>query len=370
MGIDEEIEDIQEEIRETPYNKSTEHHIGKLKAKLAKLKEEKKKREAAGDSTGGYAVQQTGHATVGLVGFPSVGKSTLLNAVTNAESEVGAYEFTTLEVVPGMMKHRNAEIQVLDLPGLIHGAAANRGRGKEVIGVARTADLIAIVLDPFNPDQLDVVEDELHQAGIRINEDPPEVRVSRTRGQGGIDVQFTVEPTHLDEDLAEEILDEWGYVNTTCVIREDVTPDQLVDALADNRAYVPGIVVVNKVDAADDAIVQERVDQARERGYPTVAISADADRNLEAFTDLVYRELDLIRIYLKPQGGEADMDEPLVVRSGATVGDVCDHLHRAMRRKFRYAEVTGDSSKFPNQQVGLDHTLEDEDILTLVTEGP
>jgi ribosome-interacting GTPase 1 len=304
---------------------------------------------------------------VGLVGFPSVGKSTLLNALTNAESEVGSYEFTTLEVVPGMMEHKNANIQVLDLPGLIHGAAQNRGRGKEIISVARNADLTLLVVDPFNPDQLDVIVDELYASGIRLNTSPARVRVSESRQSGGIDVSFTVKPTHLNEELAEEIMDEWGYVNADLVIREDITPDELVDALAGNRVYQKGLVAVNKADQADPELVEQRLEEIRADGWEAIAISAHKQINLEALKDLIYEELDLIRIYLKPQGGDADMEEPLVVRRGSTVGDICDHLHRDMRDRFRYAQVSGDSSQFPDQRVGLDHELADEDILTLIT---
>ena len=96
MGIEEKIKDIEEEIQKTPYNKATSHHIGKLKAKLSKLKEESLQRSSSGHKGQGFHVKKTGDATVVLVGFPSVGKSTLLNEITNAESKVGAYQFTTM----------------------------------------------------------------------------------------------------------------------------------------------------------------------------------------------------------------------------------------------------------------------------------
>ena len=157
MGFDEEIRAIEDEIRNTKYNKATSQHIGRLKAKLAKMKDEAVMRAMKSAGGGeGYTVKKSGDGTIVLVGFPSVGKSTLLNRLTGAESQTGAYAFTTLTVVPGLMEYKGAKIQILDIPGLIAGAAMGKGRGKEVIAVVRTADLIVILGDVFNAVHVDV----------------------------------------------------------------------------------------------------------------------------------------------------------------------------------------------------------------------
>ena len=121
MGIPEKIKAIQDEMSKTQINKATEHHIGLLKAKIAKLRREQEDEHTKkkGAKTDGFDVRRAGDATVVLIGLPSVGKSTLLNRMTDAKSTVGAFQFTTLTVVPGMMEYKGARIQILDLPGII-----------------------------------------------------------------------------------------------------------------------------------------------------------------------------------------------------------------------------------------------------------
>ncbi|MGZ4857597.1 MAG: GTPase, partial [Methanobacteriaceae archaeon] len=104
MDVEEKIRKIEEEITNTPYNKATSHHIGKLKAKISKLREESLKRSSSSGKGRGFHLKKSGDSTVVLVGFPSVGKSTILNQLTNAQSKIAAYEFTTLEVIPGIME--------------------------------------------------------------------------------------------------------------------------------------------------------------------------------------------------------------------------------------------------------------------------
>jgi len=232
--IEDQIKAVEDEIHRTPYNKATQHHIGKLKAKLARLKDEAQKRlSARGGGGPSYAVKKSGHATVAIVGYPSVGKSTILNHITDAQSAVAAYAFTTLDVIPGVLYHKGAQIQVLDMPGLIRGASKGRGRGREVISVARNSDLILLVVDVFETD-ISVLIDELHLSGIRLNQQPPDVVIAK-RARGGVSVNPTVKLTKMSEETIAEMLREFGHLNADIVVRDDISEDQLVDVLAGNR---------------------------------------------------------------------------------------------------------------------------------------
>jgi uncharacterized protein len=134
---------------------------------------------------------------ISLYRFPSVGKSTILSTLTETKSETASYEFTTLTCIPGvlevratntlaaaiepppladtclclalfllMQQHQGSKIQLLDMPGIIEGASEGKGRGRQVIAVAKTADLVLMMLDASKGDvQRALLEREL-EAGM------------------------------------------------------------------------------------------------------------------------------------------------------------------------------------------------------------
>ncbi|MGM0592311.1 MAG: OBG GTPase family GTP-binding protein [Halobacteriota archaeon] len=369
MGLEEEIEEIREEISNTPYNKATEAHIGRLKAKLAELKEKLENQSSAGGGHG-YAVEKTGDATVALVGFPSVGKSTLINALTNAESEVGEYEFTTLNVHPGMLLYRGANIQILDVPGLIEGAAGGRGGGKEVLSVVRTADLVVFVLSVFEIEQYDRLNEELYENKIRLDTSPPSLSLTK-KGRGGLQVTKT-DDVELEEQTIKDVLRAHGYVNANVTVRGNPTIDELIDGIMDNRVYLPSLVSVNKADLIDHDYLPTVEENLRDVGIDpesAVFISAVEEKGLDALKERIWEELGLIRVYMDKPGRGVDWEEPLVLREGEnTVEDALHKLGANLDERFRFARLTGPSAKHDEQQVGRDHRLADEDVLRIVAQ--
>lgn len=161
--------------------------MGRLKARLAKLRTELQEGGGKGGPEGeGFDVKRFGDSRVALIGFPSVGKSTLLTQLTGTESEAAAYEFTTLTCIPGVIHYNDAKIQLLDLPGIIEGAAAGRGRGRQVIACAKSSDLVVMVLDATKPwTHKEILTRELEAMGIRLNKTPPNVYFKKKK-TGGI----------------------------------------------------------------------------------------------------------------------------------------------------------------------------------------
>ena len=337
--------------------------MGGLKARIAKLRRELLEPKSAGGSEGvGFDVKRTGDARVGLVGFPSVGKSTLLTRITGTASLAAAYEFTTLTTVPGTFFYKGAKVQLLDLPGIIEGAKDGKGRGRQVIGVARTCDLIIVALDAIKPlTHKRIIEKELEGFGIRLNKEKPNITF-RKKERGGVFFSHTITPTHLDRDIAEAICKEYKYSNAEIVLHEDATADQLIDVIEGNRVYIPCLTLLNKV----DAISMEELDILDKLPHSCL-VSAYKGWNMEGLLEKMWEGLNLTRIYTKPRGMVPDYSAPVVLRGGHTsVADLCNRIHKDILKQMKHALVWGNSVKHQPQRVGKDHMLTDEDVVAIV----
>eukprot|EP00898_Chlorokybus_atmophyticus_P004798 jgi/Chlat1/5319/Chrsp35S05261 len=362
--IMQKIKEIEDEMAKTQKNKATSHHLGLLKAKLAKLRREilAPTKGGGGGGEAGFDVRATGDSRVGLVGFPSVGKSTLLNKLTGTFSEVAAYEFTTLTCVPGVIRYRGAKIQLLDLPGIIEGAKDGKGRGRQVIGVARTCDCILIVLDALKPiTHKRLIEKELEGFGIRLNQSPPNLSF-RKKDKGGISLVSSVKDGQLDLETVKSVCHEYKIHNAEINVKYDASVDELIDVIEGNRIYMPCIYVCNKI----DQITLEEL-ELMDRMPHYCPVSAHKEWNLDGLLEKIWEYLDLVRLYTKPKGLNPDYDDPVIIpKMHRSVEDFCNRIHKGILKEFKYALVWGSSVKHNPQRVGREHILEDEDVVQII----
>lgn len=347
------ISRVEKEIRDTPYDKSSEHHHGVLKAKLAKLKDELEGPMNKGGGGGiGYAIKHSGDASVVLVGLPSVGKSTLLNKITNAESKVGNYDFTTLGVVPGMMEYKGVKIQILDLPGIIEGAAGNKGFGRKVISVIRASDLVVLMTDIQRIDWLNVVSQELYNAGIRLNVRPPKIMVHKTH-KGALQI---IDPYNsFDKEEIIDIAKEMGLSNAIIQLGEKIeNVDRLIDGLVKTRKYMPAVEIITKMDLAKPADLKKIPDRV-------LKMCVGEDLGMEEFKERIWQGLGLVRVYLKKDRvSEADKNEPLIIKNTYTLDQVLKRISNQMRDDVSKAYIWGKNARFPGQEVSFKFQVFDE----------
>ncbi|GAM90841.1 hypothetical protein ANO11243_088870 [Dothideomycetidae sp. 11243] len=363
VNITEKIKEIEEEMKKTQ-----KYHLGLLKGKLARLRAQLlEPGPGAGAGAGtGFDVSKSGDARIALVGFPSVGKSTFLSQVTKTKSEAAAYSFTTLTAIPGVLEYGGAEIQVLDLPGIIEGASEGKGRGRQVISAAKTSDMILMILDATKrAEQRALLETELEAVGIRLNQEPPNIYLKQKKA-GGMKITFSAPPKNVDEKMLYNILRDYRMLNCEVLVRdENITVDDFIDVIMkDHRTYIKCLYCYNKV----DAIGIEHMDKLAREPH-TVVMSCELNLGVQDVVDRCWDELRLIRIYTKSddrKGVDPNFSEALIVRNNSTIEDVCDSIHRTLKESFKYALVWGVSARHVPQRVGLGHLVSDEDVVSIV----
>lgn len=341
--IQEQIEDIEKVLRKTPHHKATNGFIGAMRAKIARLKDKMDDESTPlrqGSAGRSYAIRKQGDATIVLIGPPSAGKSTLINLLTNAESKVAAYAFTTVSVIPGMLKYKESYIQILDVPGLIEGASIGKGRGKEVLSVARGSDLLLIMTDPERLKFFDEILIELEKAGIRINKKKPHVRIEKAIS-GGLAVRSNFKQD-FDDQTVVNIANEFGIKSGTITLKEKITIDELVDSFSERIVYKSAIFVVNKSDTVHGS-----------RFTDLIYISAEKEQGIDKLKEIIWQSLKLVTVYLVEKTDKPSLNNPMIMKENDTLKSVANKIGTEFSNSTNLARIWGNGAKFDGQEVSL-----------------
>lgn len=357
----EKVRYLEEYISSIPKHKGTEKERGVLKRKLALLRESIAKKAKSG---GGKEidVRKQGAAQIVLAGFPNAGKSSLLREVTNADVKVASYAFTTLEAQVGMLEVGDVSLQLVDLPGLISGAAKGKGMGKRFLSVMRNTDIIAffLAMDDRPLERLDTLMHEFEAAGIRLNQERPDVKVKKT-DRGGINLLGG----HLLTCQKRDAIDtcrEFGILNADVRINRRMGLEEFVDAIDKSTVWKKAFVILNKTDLAKPEEVKRAVKLIRARyGLPVITVSVKDRKNLEKLKQAIWDVSGLMRVYTTANPDK----EPLVIPQGYTVLEAAARIHSDFVKNFKYARVWGKSVKYEGQRVGKEHVLQDGDVIEL-----
>ena len=184
-------------------------------------------------------------ADAGLVGLPNAGKSTFINAVTNAQAKVGAYAFTTTRPQLGVVRHRQREFVVADIPGLIEGAADGAGIGDRFLGHIERCRVLLHLIDANDADVAEsyrIVCGELEAYGAGLDEKPVVVALNKIDTLD--DELIAALSAELEEASGAPVIPISGAAGTGL----DWVLDQLLDAIG------PGTNAAVDDDGEEDAV--------------------------------------------------------------------------------------------------------------------
>ncbi|MEM4005208.1 MAG: TGS domain-containing protein, partial [Desulfurococcaceae archaeon] len=333
-------------------------------AELREELEERKKKKAGARSS--FFIEKEGDVQIAVVGPPNAGKSLLVKKLTNAKTIVADYPFSTLTPVPGMMKYNDVYFQLIDTPALSQGSLF-----RKVIGLIRNADGVIIVLDATSDlvNELEALINMLKREGILLNKPKGRVVIDIQRtGKTGIRVTSMGKIIDGTIDDVRKLLESYRIFNAHVKIYGEVSLDDVEQSIFETTVYKPSVVFINKIDLKIPGSQELELVRKLLPGARVILGSALNNSGLNEIAPTLYEVLEIVRIYTKaPNAPPAE--KPVVLRKNATVRDVARSIHSEFIENFLYARVWGKSVKYPGERVGLDHVLQDGDIVEIHVKG-
>jgi ribosome-interacting GTPase 1 len=309
---DEKVEALEEMLKLVPKHKGTEKIQADIKRRLAKLRVESQKKGKGGiRHADPFAVRREGAGQLVLLGPPNSGKSSIVDRLTRASPEIALYPFTTHKPLPAMMKFENVPIQLVDAPPM---TTEHFEHG--MLTLLRNASVVVVLadlgaVDPVGPIQDILTQLEKHQLSLSP-------------------------PAHPSDPGAKTAL--W---------------------------------IANK---ADHANAEENLEILREfLPRPWLCVSTATGTRMDELAERAFEALDVIRVYTKPPGKKPDLEDPHILKRGATVLDAATAVHRELAEKLRFVRLwrqsAGDAKAPPSGiKVDRDFVLFDEDVIELNVE--
>jgi ribosome-interacting GTPase 1 len=304
----ERVECLELMLKLIPKHKGTEKLQADLKTKIKEAREESQVEAKAPKGGKSYRFPRQGAGTIIIIGAPNAGKSRILKELTNAEPNVAPFPFSTHEPLPGMMRHGDVSVQLIDTPPIASGHVE-----PYIVNLVRAADAVLLAFDGSSDDAPEQTAEVLQLLADR------KTRLGRETG--------------LDEtDL--------GVVQ------------------------VKSLLVVTR---GDDPDVDTRLDLLKELTPPAIDITRvefDRAESREALRKAIYDLLGVMRIYTKRPGKPKDEGDPFTIPIGGSVELLAEHVHRDLATTLKFAKVWG-SSAHDGQSVGREHILQDGDVVEL-----
>ena len=352
---EEKLECLHEMLKQAPGHKGAETLRAEIKTKISKLKEklikEKEKKKSSGSS---LHVKKEGAAQVMIIGSPNTGKSSLLNILTGAKTLIAKYPYSTVKPEVAVLDYQTVKIQLVDLPPIMEGASIKQ---TPLLSMVRNCDLILVVIDDLS--QLNVILNELKESNILINKEKPAINIIRDF-TGGLEI-IGEKLIHADIDSVRKVLRSHGIANATIEIFSDVNLDDFFNVVDEKIAYVPALAVFNKKEYLKD--INEINELNKIKNVEVINASIKNEINIQLIKERVWEHLKLIKVFTKEPGKPPTKKDPVTLNRGSSIKDMAQHIHKDFVKKFRYAKVWGKSAKHQGQTVGLEHKLDDDDVV-------
>lgn len=365
----EKLQLLQEFLSLVPKHKGTGKLRAQIKTKMATLRreiEEAKHRKAAVRGPK-FFIEKEGAAQIVILGQTKVGRSSLLAFITNAKVEVSDYSFTTQEPVPGMLPFEDLQIQIVEAPAMIRGAAEGKAWGPQTLALARNADglilMVDLTKDPCG--QFSLILNELDNARIFVKK--PSARVEVERRHMGVGLKIFVIGKLVDCTLkdVETLLKSYRISNAIVKICGNATLDDVEDSIFESAVFRPVIIVANKFDVEGAVDSLSRLKRFVDGRLNVIPVSCKTGFGLKRLGVELFNSLEIIRVYTKEPNSKKPSPAPFILKKNSTVAELAKQIHSDFYRRLSYARVWSKRLPFSPQKVGLSFVLDDKDVVEM-----
>ena len=320
---------LKEMLRTIPKHKGTDHLQADIKSRIKDLTG-----DLAGPGKGAkragpiHSIRAEGAAQIAMIGPPNAGKSSLHARLTGSKTDIGPYPLTTRQPIPGMLPFEDTHIQLIDLPPVSADFMESW-----IVNAVQPADGALLVVDLSDPecvDQIPSIFQRLTEKKIFLKEQWP-----------GFPPIGRLKPDHPNV----------------------VPPDDEFDPF---HLELPTLLTANKSDLDSGPDEVKILEELLDLRFPAVACSAITGQGCDEIGALLFKGLQIVRVYTKTPGKPFKREKPFTVRAGQTILDVAQLVHKDFAQGLRYARVWG-GDVFDGQQVGPEHVVADGDIVELHT---
>ena len=304
----EQLECLQQMLQLIPKHKGTDHLQADIKSRLKEVRRDLQQQANAPKSGRSFRFPRQGAGRIVIVGGPNSGKSRVLRELTDADVEVTEFPFATREPLPGMMKYKGVQVQLIDTPPVTPDQLE-----PWMLNLVRTADGVVLCFDGSS--------DEAPEETLAVMK------------------QFAQRKTR--------------FANTT-----GFDPDSFA------AVNVTTTMVVTR---ADDSDCRDRVALLAEDtdfSFPTQYVEFSIPQSVADLRRAIFEQLRVIRVFTKPPGKPADMEAPLTVHPDGTVEDLALQVHEDLFRELKHARLWR-SGEHEGQIVGREYRLREGDVIEL-----
>lgn len=365
----ERLRRMEEFLSLVPKHKGTLKLRGQIKKQMAVLRKEmeEKKRKKTGKGGPKVFIEKEGAAQIAIVGLTKAGKSSLLSAVTNAKVEVSSNPYTTKEPTPGIMNYEDIQFQLVEAPALMEGSADGRAWGLQTLALARNADGLILMVDlSQNPvEQLSLILDEMEKARVLFSRPKGRVDIEKKYMGAGLRIILIGKLIQCTMKDVEELLKSYRISDAIVKISGEVTLDEVEDAIFESTVYKPAVIVANKADLEGTEANLKLLNSYVENKLPILAVSCKEKISLEKLGELLFKTLEVMRVYTKEPNQKDFSKKPYILKKGSTVYDLAKSIHSDFGRNFSFARVWSKRLIFSPQKVGSSFILGDGDIVEM-----